>query len=67
VLYVALFDGTPAQIDRVTLHRRGGRMVGTATRFIIGLERPIDVLPDQQRGLLVLDFASGSIVRLVAG
>jgi len=67
VLYVALFDGTPAQIDRVTLHPRGGRMVGTATRFIIGLERPIDVLPDQQRGLLVLDFASGSIVRLVAG
>lgn len=65
-LYVALWNGDPPQVWRVELNRVGDRVVGNATVFIGGLDRPIDLLANPRGGLLVLDFAAGAIYSITA-
>lgn len=65
-LYVALWNGRPPQVMRVVVGERDGQPSGTATTFVSGLERPIDLLPDPRGGLLLLDHAAGTVYRVVA-
>ena len=65
VLYVALWNGQPPQVMRVVLNEPDGQRVGDATTFLHGLERPIDLLPDPQGGLLVLDYGAGVVYRVL--
>lgn len=65
-LYVALWNGNPPQVQRVTLQQQNGTTVGDATQFIGGLKQPIDLLPDPRGGLLVLDYGAGVIYRVTA-
>lgn len=64
VLYVALWNGAPPRVLRVTLSEHDGQISGQSEPFVDGLERPIDLLPDPSGGLLVLDQASGIIYRV---
>lgn len=66
VLYVALFNASPPQVMRVTLHEAQGRLHGDAAPFVGGMERPIDLLPDPHGGLLILDHAKGTIYRITS-
>lgn len=66
VLYVALWNGQPPQVLRITLAEQGGQLRGEASPFLRGLQRPIALLPDQDRGLLVLDHAAGTIYRVTS-
>ncbi len=66
-LYVALWNGSPPTVARITLSMRDGHLVGESTSFIGGLKRPIDLLPDPRGGLLVADFEAGTVYRIVAG
>lgn len=63
-LYVALWNGAPPRVLRVTLSEQDGQITGQAEPFVDGLERPIDLLPDPAGGLLVLDEASGMVYRV---
>ncbi|MGI8827363.1 MAG: PQQ-dependent sugar dehydrogenase [Chloroflexota bacterium] len=64
VLYVALWNGDPGRVMRITLRSRYGRLKGTATQFIGGLKNPIDLLPDDHAGLLVLDYGADVLYRV---
>lgn len=67
VLYVALWNGDPPRVARVTLEQGNGEQIaGTADSFIGGLERPIALLPDQQGGLLVVEDAADVVYRVIA-
>lgn len=65
-LYVALWNGDPPQVLHVALRQENGRTVGTATPFISGMKRPIDVLADPNGGLLALDYVGGIVYRVYA-
>jgi glucose/arabinose dehydrogenase len=65
-LYAAVFNADPPVVVRVTLRESAGRLSGSATPFIGGLKRPIDLLPDPKGGLLVLDFETGTLYRITA-
>lgn len=67
VLYVALWNGTPPQVLRVTLDRTAQPMKGSATPFVGGLKHPIDLVRDPHGGMLVLDHEAGVVYRIVAG
>lgn len=65
-LYVALWNGAPPRVLRVTLTERDGQLVGQTAPFIDGLARPIALLPDPAGGLLVLDHEAGLIYRVLS-
>jgi glucose/arabinose dehydrogenase len=63
-LYVALWQGDPPRVWRVTLAQEDERVTGAATPFIDGMERPMDLLPHPDGGLLALDFGAGVVYRV---
>ena len=52
-------------LARVTLTEMEGAPVGEAEEFVTGLNRPIDVEVDRDGSLLLLDFATGRVYRIV--
>ena len=50
---------------RVTIDEAAGELVGTLQEFATGFDNPIDVVTDRDGTLLVLDFGSGSLYRIV--
>ncbi len=65
-LYVALWNGTPPQVLRVTLDRSTQPLKGSATPFVSGLKHPIDIVRDPRGGMLVLDHEAGIVYRIIA-
>lgn len=65
-LYVALWNGTPPQVLRVTLDRSTQPIKGSATPFVSDLKRPIDLARDPRGGMLVLDHEAGVVYRIMA-
>lgn len=65
-LYVALWNGSPPSVMRVTLQRTGEQVTGNAVPFVDGMKQPIDLLPDPNGGLLALDFAAGRVYHIQA-
>ena len=59
-LYVAVWNGTPS-VQRVTIAEANGTLTGSATTFMSGTGRPIDVLVHPDGGMLVLDFDRGTV------
>ncbi len=50
---------------RVTIDEAAGELVGTLEEFGTGFDNPIDVVTDRDGTLLVLDYGSGSLYRIV--
>ena len=50
---------------RVIIDEAAGELVGTLQEFATGFDNPIDVVTDRDGTLLVLDFGSGSLYRIV--
>jgi glucose/arabinose dehydrogenase len=66
-LYVALWNGDQRGVLRVALRAAAdGSLAASAAPFLSGIDRPIALLPHPEGGLLVLDFASGTIYRVRA-
>lgn len=65
-LYVTLWNGNPPEVQRIALQRNGEQVTGVATPFINGMKQPIDLLPNPNNGLLVLDFTAGVVYRIQA-
>lgn len=63
-LWVALWNGEPPQVARVTLVESTKGLSGNVATFMTGVGRPIDVLPEPSGALLVLDFQSGVVYRV---
>ena len=63
-LWVALWNGEPPQVARVTLVESTEGLSGNVTTFMTGLGRPIDVLPEPSGALLVLDYQAGVVYRV---
>jgi glucose/arabinose dehydrogenase len=66
VLYVALWNGMPPQVQRVTIERTANPPKGSATPFVVGIKHPIDLVRDPSGGMLVLDYEAGVVYRIVA-
>jgi glucose/arabinose dehydrogenase len=52
---------------RVALSGSGSATTGTATPFLVGLANPVPVLADGAGGVLIGDWATGTVVRVAAG
>ncbi|MCH8901603.1 MAG: PQQ-dependent sugar dehydrogenase [Chloroflexi bacterium] len=50
---------------RVIIDEAAGELVGTLQEFATGFDNPIDVVTDRDGTLLVLDFGSGRLYRIV--
>jgi glucose/arabinose dehydrogenase len=52
-------------LARVILTETDGTPTGEAEEFVTGLERPVDVETDRDGSLLLLDYGTGKVYRIV--
>ena len=61
MMWIEKWNGTSPQVLRVTLDRSAQPIKGSATPFVGGLKRPIDLARDPRGGMLVLDHEAGAV------